>query len=63
MLTMLFEYGIVFIMSIILLLITGYLLYLLIRHPIKSLGFIFKAIVLLALGIIVWLGLFYWVTL
>ena len=63
MLTMLFEYGIVFIMSIILLLITGYLLYLLIRHPIKSLGIIFKGIVLLALGVIVWLGLFYWVTL
>ena len=60
---MLFEYGIVCIMSIILLLITGYLVYLLLRHPIKSLGFIFKAIVLLALGIIVWLGLFYWVTL
>ena len=62
MLTMLFEYGIVFIMSIILLLITGYLLYLLIRHPIKSLGFIFKSIVLLALGLLVWLGLFYWAT-
>ena len=63
MLTILFEYGIVFIMSIILLLITGYLLYLLIRHPIKSLGFIFKSIVLLALGLLVWFGLFYWVTL
>ena len=60
---MLFEYGIVFIMSIILLLITGYLLYLLLRHPIKSIGFIFKGMVLLALGLIVWFGLFYWVTL
>ena len=63
MLTILFDYGIVLIMSIILLLITGYLVYLLLRHPIKSLGFIFKSIVLLALGLLVWLGLFYWVTL
>ena len=60
---MLFDYGIVFIMSIILLLITGYLVYLLLRHPIKSLGFILKGTVLLALGIAVWFGLFYWVTL
>ena len=63
MLTMLYDYGIVFIMSIIVLLITGYLLYRLIRHPIKSFGFILKTVVLLALGVIVWLGLFYWATL
>ena len=57
---MLFDYGIVLgmLMSIIVLLITGYLVYLLLRHPIKSLGFIFKSIVLLALGLLVWLGLF-----
>ena len=60
---MLFEYGIVvYMMTVILLLITGYLLYWLIRHPIKSLGLILKTTVLLSLGIIVWLGLFYWVT-
>ena len=62
---MLFDYGIVLgmLMSIIVLLITGYLLYMLIRHPIMTLGFIFKGMVLLALGLIVWFGLFYWVTL
>ena len=62
---MLFDYGIVLgmLMSIIVLLITGYLVYLLLRHPIKSLGFIFKGIVLLTLGLLVWFGLFYWVTL
>jgi len=48
-------------LSFVLLLITGYLLYRLIRHPLKSFGIIFKGIVLLVLGILVWLGLFYWV--
>ena len=62
MLTILYDCGSMYIMLIIILLITGYLLYRLIRHPIKSLGFIFKAIVLLALGLLVWFGLFYWVT-
>ena len=62
---MLFDYGIVLgmLMSIIILLITGYLLYMLIRHPIMTLGFIFKGMVLLALGLLVWLGLIYLVTL
>ena len=62
---MLFDYGIVLgmLMSIIVLLITGYLVYLLLRHPIKSIGFILKGMILLALGLIVWFGLFYWVTL
>ena len=62
MLTILYNYGIVYIMSVIALLVAGFLLYWLIRHPIKSLGLILKTIVLLALGVIVWLGLFYWVT-
>ena len=62
MLTILYDYGSMYIMLIIILLVTGYLLYRLIRHPIKSLGFIFKTIVLLALGLLVWFGLFYWVT-
>ena len=53
------EYGIICVMSIIILLITGYLLYRLIRHPIKSLGFVFKTVALLALGLLVWGGLFY----
>ena len=62
---MLFDYGIVLgmLMSIIVLLITGYLVYLLLRHPIMTLGFIFKGMVLLALGLLVWLGLIYLVTL
>ena len=62
---MLFDYGIVLgmLMSIIVLLITGYLLYMLIRHPIMTLGFIFKGMILLALGLLVWLGLIYLVTL
>ena len=62
MLTILYDYGSMYIMLIIILLVTGYLLYRLIRHPIKFLGFIFKTIVLLALGLLVWFGLFYWVT-
>ena len=60
---MLFDYGIVLgmLMSIIILLITGYLLYMMIRHPIITLGFILKGMILLALGLIVWFGLFYWI--
>ena len=54
------DYGIVCIMSIVILLLTGYLLYRLIRHPIKTLGFIFKTVALLALGLLVWGGLFYY---
>ena len=54
------DYGIVCIMSIVILLLTGYLLYRLIRHPIKTLGFVFKAVALLALGLLVWGGLFYY---
>ena len=60
---MLFDYGILFIMSILVLLLTGYLLYRLIRYPIKSFGFIIKTLGLLTLGAIVWLCAFYWVTL
>ena len=56
---MLYEYGIVCIMSIIVLLITGFLLYWLIRHPIKSLGFIFKIGFFMALGFLVWCGILY----
>ena len=56
--TMFGDYGIVCVMSIIILLITGYLLYRLIRYPIKTLGFVFKATLLLMLGVLVWFGVF-----
>ena len=59
---MLFDYGIVCIMSVIVLLITGFLLYWLIRHPIKSLGFIFKIGFFMALGFLVWCGILYCLT-
>lgn len=60
---MLFDYGMFMIMSIIIFLITGYLLYRLIRFPIKSFGFILKFVGCVMLGIIAWFGLFYLVTL
>ena len=62
MLTMFCDCGIVYIMSIIVLLITGFLLYWLIRHPIKSLGFIFKIGFFMALGFLVWCGILYCLT-
>ena len=60
---MLYGYGILLVMSIILLILTGYVVYLLLTQPIKTLGFVFKGTVLLILGLLVWFGLFYWVTL
>ena len=62
MLTILSDYGSMYIMSVIILLITGYLLYRLIRHPIKSFKFIFKSGFLLVLGILVWCGVLYCLT-
>ena len=62
MLTILSDYGSMYIMSVIILLITGYLLYRLIRHPIKSFELIFKGIGLMVLGILVWCGVLYCLT-
>ena len=62
MLTMFCDCGIVCIMSIIVLLITGFLLYWLIRHPIKSLEFILKSGFLLMLGLLVYFGVLYYLT-
>ena len=55
------EHVNILIMSLILIMITGYVLYKLLSSPFKVLGFIFKAVVILVLGSLVWLGLFYWV--
>ena len=49
------------IISLFLIVITGYVLYKLLSSPFKVLGFLFKAIVILVLGGLAWLGLFYWV--
>ena len=58
--TMVLDCGILCLMSIVILLLTGYILYRLIRHPIKTLGLVFKTVALLALGLLAWGGLFYY---
>ena len=45
-------------MGIVLLLILGFLVYYLIRHPIKSFKLLFAGGLLIALGSAVWFGLF-----
>ena len=45
-------------MGIVLLLILGFLVYYLIRHPIKSFKLLFVGVLLIALGSAVWFGLF-----
>ena len=51
----------VLIISLILIVITGYVLYKLLSSPFKVLGFLFKAFVILVLGSLAWFGFFYWV--
>ena len=51
----------VLIVALITVVITGYVLYKLLSKPFKVLGFLFKAIVILVLGCLAWLGIFYWV--
>ena len=63
MLTMCCEYVIVFIMSILILLVTGFLIYWLIRHPIKSFKFICIGTGLVLLGAMAWCVLMYGLTL
>ena len=47
------------VMSLVIILITGFFLYFLIKNPIKSFKFIVKATVILMLGCVAWLGTFY----
>ena len=49
------------IVALITVVITGYVLYKLLSKPFKVLGFLFKAIVILVLGCLAWLVIFYWV--
>jgi len=58
-----FDNGILFIMSILVLLATGFLLYWFIRHPIKSFKYIFIGTCLLLLGAMAWCGVMYGLTL
>ena len=57
------EYVIVFTMSILVLLVTGFLVYWLIRHPIKSFKYICIGTGLVLLGAVVWCVLMYGLTL
>ncbi len=55
-----FGYDImVYVMSIILILIAGYLVFRLLFHPIESIKFLFKLAVIALLGLTVWFGVFY----
>ena len=57
------EYVIVFIMSILVLLFTGFLFYWLLCHPIKSFKYICIGTGLVLLGAVVWCVLIYGLTL
>ena len=46
-------------MGLVVLLVTGFLVYYLIRHPIRSFKLLFACILLIALGSAVYVGLFY----
>ncbi len=54
-----FDYGILFIMSIVFILIAGFVLYKLITSPIKSLKFLLKLTFILILGWIAFMALMY----
>ena len=54
-----FEYGILSIMTIVFILIAGFVLYKLITSPIKSLKFLMKLAFILILGWIVFMALMY----
>ena len=45
--------------ALIILLVTGYFIYKIITSPFKSFRFIAKGIFILALGCVVWFGIFY----
>ena len=46
------------VMSLAIILITGFFLYFLIKNPIKSFKFLLKGTVILMLGFVAWFGLF-----
>ncbi len=46
-------------LTILVVLITGYLLYMFIRSPVKSFKFLLKCLAIFALGSVVWIGIFY----
>lgn len=48
----------VIVMSLAIILITGFFLYVFIKNPVKSFNFIFKGTVILMLGFVAWFGLF-----
>ena len=54
-----FEYGILSIMTIVFILIAGFVLYKLITNPIKSLKFLMKLAFILILGCIAFMALMY----
>ena len=49
----------VIMMSLAIILITGFFLYVLIKNPVKSFKFVLKGTAILTLGLVAWFGLFY----
>ena len=47
------------VMSLAIILITGFFLYVLIKNPVKSFKFVLKGTAILTLGLVAWFGLFY----
>jgi len=47
------------VMSLAIILITGFFLYVLIKNPVKSFQFMLKGVAIFTLGFVAWFGLFY----
>ena len=47
------------VMSLVIILITGFFLYVLIKNPVKSFQFMLKGVAIFTLGFVAWFGLFY----
>ena len=47
------------VMSLAIILITGFFLYVLIKNPVKSFKFVLKGVAIFTLGLAAWFGLFY----
>ena len=52
------DLGII-VMSLAILLITGFCLYVFIKNPVKSFKFVLKGVAIFTLGLAAWFGLFY----